>query len=185
MKYLIFCLFLGLKVSASGVPAMPPNACYEGCNSYMSDLLTEFEEVGSSINLKPAVYSGICHHLGIYNADTEHHAVVLIDQVNGRAQFSTIFAFFAGQNDFADWTVVQARNEMSNYWKDHGVLVEEQNTSRVVISDDDGNPAYIYWMRQNPQTKDLLYITYAGTAMKSFCRLTPKLILSYGPILRS
>ena len=136
-----------------------------------SDLLKEFETQGQAPSLVPNVYSGVCHHLGQYNPEDEHHAVVMIDQRNHLPQFSTIFSFFADHNEFADWTVETARHEMNDYWLEHGKMIFEENTARVVVSYDDGNTAYVYWMRQNPKTGDLLYITYAGTAMKSFCRL--------------
>jgi hypothetical protein len=60
---------------------------------------------------------------------------------------------------------------MSPYWDTHGSVTVANNTARVVVSYEDGNPAYVYWMRQNPNTKDLLYITYMGTETKAFCRL--------------
>lgn len=162
---------LGLQSFAASVPATPPNACYEGCTPFMQNLLTEFQNLGKSPQLQPAVYSGVCHHLGEDNPDVEHYAVVFIDQVNSQPQFSTIFSFFAEGNDYLDWSVQKARESMSPYWIEHGKMHFEENTARVIVNYEDGNPAYIYWLRQNPQTNDLLYITYAGHVMKSFCRL--------------
>lgn len=160
-----------LSASAFAIPSNPPNACYEDCTPYMSELLNEFETIGVAPDLSPAVYSGECYHLGQYSPERAHHAVVMLDQVNQQPNFSTIFSFFAETNEFSDWTVDIARKEMSEYWKTHGDVRTEDNTSRAEVLYDDGAPAYIYWMRQNPINKQLLYITYAGIYMKSFCRL--------------
>ncbi len=175
MKILFILFLINVNVFADTIPNLPPNACIEGCNAFMKDLLKEFTEVGKTPTVEPAVYSGVCHHLGQYNSDTEHHAVVLIDRVNNQPNFATIFSFFADQNDYVNWTVPIAEKEMNSYWLEHGKMSFADETARVVVSYDDGHPAYIYWMRQNPQSKDLLYITYAGTVMKSFCRLAQNL----------
>lgn len=118
---------------AAQIPANPPNACYEDCTPYMSDLLVEFESTGSAPNLTPAVYSGECYHLGQYSPERAHHAVVMIDQLNQQPNFSTIFSFFSETNEFADWTVDIARKEMSEYWKTHGRIKTEDNTSRAEV----------------------------------------------------
>lgn len=171
LAILFSLLLLSLFSNASPVSDLPKNICFDGCNDYMKDLLAEFETVGVLPSAEPAVYSGDCHHLGIYNPNDTHHAVVLLDQKTTGWNFSTIFSFYAETNEFADWTVTTARKEMNPYWNDHGDITIGSNATRVIVSNDDGNPAYVYWLRQNPQTKDLLYITYAVGYVTSFCRL--------------
>lgn len=163
--------FIMMFANASDVPATPPNPCYENCTEYMSDLVNEFNEAGQLPSFIPAVYSGECRHLGPYDPDFTHFAVVMIDQLEDKPNFSTIFSFFAPENEYKNWNVEIARNEMSDYWKKNGAMILEENTARTEIRYDNGGPAYVYWMRQNPITKQLLYVTYAGTSMKSFCRL--------------
>jgi hypothetical protein len=171
MKTLIALLLLPFHLWASEVPSTPPNPCYEGCTPFQENLVNEFMNQASLPEKSPAVYSGVCHHLGMYNPEVEHHSVVLLDEVSSRPKFATIFSWFYGENSFRNWTLETARQEMSPYWDTHGSVTVANNTARVVVSYEDGNPAYVYWMRQNPRTKELLYITYMGIETKAFCRL--------------
>lgn len=166
-------VFLAFNAYASDVPSTPPSACYDGCNEIQEKLLLDFETKGVLPQMSPQLWSGACHHSGLYDPDHEHYAVVLLDQRQGKWNFSTIFAFFSPENEFRDWNLTTARTEMSPYWNDNGSVIVEDNTARVEIRDDEGYPVYVYWMRQDPETGDLLYITYAGHVTKSFCRLKP------------
>lgn len=167
----LILLSLSLSSFAQDIPTTPPNACYEGCTQTQQQLLNDFENLGVLPDQTPAVYSGVCNHLGMYAPDVDHYSVVLLDQHQGKWTFGSIFSFFAEQDDFADWDLEKAREEISPYWKEHSTLTSAANTARAVVRYADGNPAYIYWMRQNPVTKELYYITYAGRVMISFCRL--------------
>jgi hypothetical protein len=173
MKKLLMCfLFVpNLGFGQSDAPALPPNACYEKCNSFMQDLLSEFEVSGVAPTQDPSVYSGVCHHAGIYDPDVEHFGVVLLDIVNGAQKFGGRFSFFTGQNDYADWDIQKARSEISPDWERYGKTILEQNTLRCEIRQDDGAFAYVYWMRQNPVTKELLLIYFAPPYQRSFCRM--------------
>lgn len=164
-------LVLSFSVFAADVPTTPPNACYEGCTKTQQKLLKEFERKGVLPESSPAVYSGVCNHLGLYDPNHDHFTVVLLDEVRGNWNFSAIYGYFLPENEFASWDLATARSEMSPYWHDHGNMTVGDNTARVRINYEDGNPAYVYWMRQNPKTKELLLISYAGTATHSFCRL--------------
>lgn len=155
----------------------PPSVCYAGCTPWMQQWHQDFLQKGQAIPYDPQVYSGACHVLSAsYNAEVEHHAVMMIDH---KAQdnrsivpyFSVILSFFAGQNDFHHWTLDQTRKEMSPYWLEHGNMIHAGPTSRVVIPYENGDPAYIYWMRYNPEAKEAYLITYMGTSAKMFCRL--------------
>lgn len=151
----------------------PPNACYEGCTPWMEKLLAEFETNAGLVKLEPTFYSGECRHLSdSYDGEHAHYAAVMIDN-RGQADFffATQFVFFAEENIYRDWNLEKARTEMSDYWKQNGNIIRGKLSTRVEINYEDGSPAYIYWMRQNPQTHELYYITYAGIHLKSFCRL--------------
>jgi hypothetical protein len=155
----------------------PPSLCYEGCTPWMQQLEQDYEQKGQAIPFDPTVYSGACHVLGAsFSPDYEQHAVMMIDHKTQDSRviepfFSVIFSFFAGQNDFVTWNLDQARKEMSPYWHEHGNMIHADRTSRVVIPYEDGSPAYIYWMRFNPETKEAYLITYFGVYSKMLCRL--------------
>ena len=170
-KILALLTLFSATAFAVPVPTTPPNACYEGCTEIQKELENEFFTEGKLPSKTPSVFSGVCHHLGMYNPDVEHHAVVLLDRVNNKWNFSTIFSFYEGYNFFGNWTLQDARREMSPYWSEYGDIFEADQTARVVVNDNEGKPVYVYWMRQNPKTKDLLFITYMGFANKAFCRL--------------
>lgn len=172
LKIFLFGLLFSAKAMAGY--AEPPNACAGTCTPWMRELLSDFENKGTLVENSPAVYSGDCHHLSdSYNPDTTHYAVVMVDQLPTSADFyfSTIFSFFAPENEFAKWDLKTSRENMSDYWQTHGQMLRSEKTTRVEIPYDDGRIAYTYYMRQNPQTKEIYYITYGGISLISFCRL--------------
>ncbi|MFP5386244.1 MAG: hypothetical protein ACLGHN_09205 [Bacteriovoracia bacterium] len=169
--YSLVIVILAFNVSASDVPTNPPSPCYEGCTQTQEDLINEFHAKGVLPERTPAVYSGVCNHTGLYNPEIDHYSVVLLDENKGEWNFSAIYGYFLPENEFSHWDLTRARAEMSPYWKDHGNMTIGDGTARVRINYEDGNPAYVYWMRQHPVSKELLLISYAGNASKSFCRL--------------
>jgi hypothetical protein len=172
IKALIAALLMSsFSTYSAEVPATPPNPCYRGCTQAQKQLVTDFFTNGVEPQKLPAVYSGVCHHIGQYDPEYDHHAIVLIDEENAQSTFATIFAWFGNGNAFKDWNLAVARLEMSPYWREYGKLTFAEHTGRVVVYDDRGLPVYVYWMRQNPVTKELLYITYMGQSNKAFCRL--------------
>jgi hypothetical protein len=152
----------------------PTNACHDGCTPWMQSILNGFENQATTLELTPAIYSGECRHLSHnYDPDRTDFAAIMIDKnaTDDTYYFSTIFTFYADENDFKNWNLAEARKNMSPYWKENGKIKRGRVTSRVEIPYPDGSPAYIYWVRQNPITDDLYYITFAGHVMKSFCLL--------------
>jgi hypothetical protein len=151
----------------------PPSACYQDCNTWMQNLLRHFEVQGELPRMESAVYSGECHHSGAgHNPDVAQYAVVMIDQLpNQNYYFSTIFSFFAGFNEFENWDLTTARENMHPYWKEHGNFIFGARSARVEIDSGEGNSSYTYWLRQNPGNGDLYFITYAGIYTKAFCHL--------------
>ena len=170
-NFLIMLLFtLSSFAIGSDVPSTPPDLCYSGCTEAQQNVMKDFQNKGVLPEQAPAVYSGVCNHLGMYSPNVDHHAVVLLDQHQGKWKFGGFFSFFYQENKYRTWDLAKARAEISPNWKDHSVLSVEDDTARVVIRRLDGTPAYIYWLRQDPITKDLLYLTYSDV-MVSFCRL--------------
>ncbi len=152
----------------------PPTPCYEGCTPWMDSVLNDFQNNSGLVSLKPAVYSGECRELSQhYNPEQTNYAVVMIDQhpTKNEFYFSTIFAYFYPENPFALWNLETARTEMNSYWLENGKILNNSKTSRVEVTYEDGRPAYTYWFRQNKNTEDLNYITYAGPTKKTFCQL--------------
>lgn len=177
MKFLIFLLLSVPSAFASrpAIPHQPPSPCYGGCNDKMRTILENFNKAYIP-KLTPAAYSGECFHLSRdYSPDHTHYAVTLIDQNDlnqNKPYLSTIFSFFAEQDEAADWDLERTRHEMSDEWKksDREITVDD-GTARTVIWTEDF-PSYVYWLRQNPETGTLYMITYwDGTYIKSFCEL--------------
>lgn len=165
-------LVLAFKAFANDdIPNNPPDACWDQCNGKQELLLKEFEEVGVLPETTPAVYSGVCNHNGMYSPDHDHYSVVLLDEVRGNWNYAGIFGYFLPENEYQDWTLERARTEISPYRGDYGNLTIGEGTAKAVVRDIEGKWVYIYWMRQNPVTKDLLLISYAGYVQRSFCRL--------------
>lgn len=158
------------------IPNEPDWVCVEGCNAFMQKVEADFFNMGESVDLTPAVYSGECHHAGRdFNSERTDYSVVMIDQhpKENKFYFSTIFTYFVDENEFANWDLSTSRKEMNSYWLDHGDIQQLANskTNYNLVTYDDGNPAYTYFMRQNPVTKTLYYITLAGESQIAFCRL--------------
>lgn len=164
----------GIQLNGS-YPSHPPNPCYEGCTPEMHRLSEQFNQMKTGVSLVPAVYSGTCHYLSKdYNGKTDHYAVVMIDQLKNQGfYFSTIFAFFLPENEFAKWDLHESRKQMADSWKENGKIIDEDGVSRVELIFPNAAP-WIYWLRQDTETKEIAYISYlGGTYLKAFCLLKP------------
>jgi hypothetical protein len=180
MKYMILILtaFWMLTVNAApAIPALPEDACDSGnCTREMKAILSHFNYTPGTVSREPAVYSGGCYHLGDLNPNHLHYAELMIDQLeDGTTYFSTIFGYFYKENPYADWSLEKGRQESTDNWRKYGRIIDEQETSRAEIYWSTGAPGYAYYMRQDPVTKTIYYITYAGFGMQSskiFCTMT-------------
>lgn len=153
---------------------MPPSPCYGGCTTEMNKVVNGFEKSGLP-TFSSAVYSGGCYFLSdSYDPKHVHSAVVMFDENSRAPYFSTIFSFFGDPHEFDTWTLEQARAEMSPAWKESGIIKTGSEAARVEVLDNDGAPAFVYWMRQDSITKDIYYITYMGGGyLHAFCHLKP------------
>ena len=122
----------------------------------------------------PGMHSGSCYHKSRnYNPSHEHFAALLLDHNDqGERYFASIFAFFAKENEWKDWSVDLARKEMSASWKRYGVLQFREHVAHTHVKENEGRPVYFYWLRQNPATQSVYFITYwGGPDHISFCEL--------------
>lgn len=179
MKQLIIILSTLFALSAHAAPAipdLPEDACDSlKCTKVMKSILSGFNNTPHTVSLTPAVYSGGCYHLGGIGPDREHYAELMIDQLdNGTTYFSTSFAYFYPQNPYSDWDLAKARQEATEFARQNARITEGSNASRVVINNSEGGPAVIYYMRQDPATQTIYYITYGGfgpDSTKIFCTM--------------
>ncbi|WP_413292051.1 hypothetical protein ACLSU7_11580 [Bdellovibrio sp. HCB185ZH] len=179
MKQLIIILSAFLSLYAHGAPAiseLPEDACDSlKCTKVMKSILSGFNNTPHTVSLEAAVYSGGCYHLGDLNPNHEHFAELMIDQLpDGTNYFSSIFAYFYPQNPYANWDLTKARQEATDYARQNARIKEGSNASRVEMYTSEGAPAVVYYMRQDPETKMIYYITYGGfgpQSTKIFCTM--------------
>ncbi|QLY25551.1 hypothetical protein [Bdellovibrio sp. KM01] len=183
MKQLIIILTALWSLSVHAAPAvseLPEDACDSlKCTKVMKSILSGFNNTPHAVSLEPAVYSGGCYHLGDLNPDHEHFAELMIDQLdNGTTYFSTMFAYFYPENPYANWDLTKGRQEATDYARQNARIQEGSNASRVVMTNSEGGPAIVYYMRQDPVTKTIYYITYGGfgpQSTKIFCTMNKNL----------
>jgi hypothetical protein len=179
MKQLIIVLTTLLSLSAYAAPSiaeLPEDACDSlKCTKVMKSILSGFNNTPHTVSLEPAVYSGGCYHLGELNPDHEHFAEFMIDQLpDGTTYFSSIFGYFYPENPYANWTLEKAREEATDYARQNSRIKEGSDASRVELYNSQGGPAVVYYMRQDPATKIVYYITYGGfgpQSTKIFCTM--------------
>ncbi|UYL10481.1 hypothetical protein B9G69_007815 [Bdellovibrio sp. SKB1291214] len=179
MKQLIIiltALWSLASYAAPSIPELPEDACDSlKCTKVMKSILSGFNNTPHAVSLEPAVYSGGCYHLGDLNPDHEHFAALMIDQLeDGTTYFSSNFAYFYPQNPYANWDLTKGRQEATDYARKNARIKEGSNASRVEMLTSEGAPAVVYYMRQDPQTKTIYYITYGGfgpQSTKIFCTM--------------
>lgn len=169
MKFLNL-VFVLLSLPAFGLE-LPTGQCDDGsCNEFMTSVWEGFEANPFAPELGNRVYSGECRYVSQgLSPDKAHYAVLMFDELSGKPYFSTIFGFFYERDEWAEWSVEDGRREMHEDWKSLGVIQGGADHAVVVVNDDEGNPAMVYWMRQNPESKDVYYVTHWRGYMTSFC----------------
>lgn len=170
---------LAQAAQISEVPDLPPSVCYGGCTERMNHFYDRFLNQSQAPSLVPAVYSGECvYQSSNMNPDDIQYAVLMFDQNDQNENIpymSVIYSFYEGFNYFADWNLEIARQEMSSDWKHYGKDIRtSSDTARVIVPYESGDPAYVYWMRQDAVTHAIYLITYAGASQVSFCELNPQ-----------
>ncbi|WP_413585916.1 hypothetical protein [Bdellovibrio sp. HCB274] len=164
------------STTAHAISELPEDACDSlKCTKVMKSILSGFNNTPHTVSLEPAVYSGSCYHLGDLNPNHEHFAELMIDQLeDDTTYFSTNFAYFYPENPYANWDLAKGRQEATDYARQNARVKEGSNASRVEMYNSEGAPVVVYYMRQNPETKEIYYITYGGfgpQSTKIFCTM--------------
>lgn len=119
------------------------------------------------------MYSGECYHQSsMLDPETTHYIGVMFDYNsanNNQLFMAPVFQFFGDANDMKDWSLEVARKEMSEAWKTSGVVTIHPTSYTAMVADDSGSPVYIYWARQNKQTKKLYFLSYMRQFSFAFC----------------
>lgn len=143
------------------MPETLPGLCPPGeCGARVEALYQKFEATPMAPSQVPGMYAGECYyHSESLNPETRHYVGLLIDRLTPTELYlAPVLQFFGEQNQMADWTLEQARAEMSPDWKDHGPLKFHPTSATQHVLDDQGLPAYRYWVRQNPQSGKILFM---------------------------
>ncbi|MFN8792056.1 MAG: hypothetical protein ACK5Y2_11430 [Bdellovibrionales bacterium] len=143
------------------MPENLPGLCPPGeCGARVEALYQEFQATPTAPSRVPGMYAGDCYyHAESLNPDTRHYVGLLIDRVSPTEFYlAPILQFFGERNEMADWTLEQARAEMSPAWKEHGPLKFHATSATQYVLDGEGAPAYRYWIRQNPESGKILFM---------------------------
>lgn len=170
MKLLSILSTLLISITVHAYP-IPQNFCYSGCSEAQKQIWERYEQSTHFETTREAtMYSGACYHLSrSYQADQPHFAGVLIDHnENGELTFSGRFSFFASTNNYATWSLDQARAEFP---KRH--LMEVGANEAFLDLNPGGETIWYYWLKDQPQTQNLLLIATWGIFHQVFCELSP------------
>ena len=182
MKNSLRTMFLTLAIATTAhayaweAPEILENACYEGCNEPMQKMYDSFMATPTAPKFVPGMYSGECNHLsGSLNPDTTHYIGLLLDTDSKGAYMSPVLQFFGEGNDMADWSLEEARIEMSPDWRDAGRITWHPTSATAAVLDDQGYPALVYWARQNHATKEIYFMALLRGFSYAFCTLKPNI----------
>ncbi len=180
MKNAIRSLFLSLAIlltvpaHAWDAPEILDDACYDGCNEKMWTMYDNFMNTPTAPKFVPGMYSGECNHQSAsLDPDTTHYIGMLLDTDAKGAFMSPILQFFGDGNDMADWSLADARREMSPDWRDAGRITWHPTSATAAVLDDEGYPALVYWARQNHVTKEIYFLAWLRGFSYAFCTLKP------------
>ncbi|MCO5144327.1 MAG: hypothetical protein M9962_14665 [Oligoflexia bacterium] len=173
---LMFGLFISLNAFADEIPNNPPNPCIGGCTEKMQEIYNGFLNNPTPPEITPSVFSGNCYFKSRdYNPHHAHRSLIYLDQhpVEDRFFFASGFHFFGPPDTYADYTISKLRKRVKEgQWKNFGQIEIAENTARSVIYNNEGKIAWLYFMRQDPLTRTIYYITYWGGASQiSFCEM--------------
>lgn len=176
MRFMLLILAsLSCSALAANIPDLPGRNC-PNCTAPMQEVLTGFFANPSTPELTPRVYSGDCYFLSRdYNPRQAHRGMVFLDQnpIKDDFYFATGFTFFGSPVKYADWTVENTRPRVEGAWNRMGPIETTDRAFRVISADQQNNPRFVHYLRQNQETGEIYYISYWGGAVQiSFCKLT-------------
>lgn len=176
MKTFFLVLFSISFISAKAwdAPEVIENACYDGCTEKMEQMYEKFLHLKTPPVNVPGMYSGECFHNSPgLDPETTHYLGLLIDTHEGKLTMSPVLQYFGEDNSMKDWSLAEARKEMSGDWitKGHFKLYPTSLTSHYL--DDEGYPALVYWARQDSETREIYFMAYLRGWSTAFCIARP------------
>ncbi len=177
MKVILFVLMFvcNLAFAAYEAPEILENACdNKSCTPQMQAIYDSFLSQPQAPMHIPGMYSGVCYHQSQSLApDTAHYVGVLFDRLGERFYMAPVFQYFGEENSMKDWSLTEARKEMSPDWKNYGPMKVHPTSATQAVLDEQGYPVYIYWARQNPETKTVYMLMVARGFTTAFCEAYP------------
>jgi len=173
-KIFLLTFLLSFRAFSWEAPEVLEEACYDGCTIEMQTMYEKYLSLTTPPSLEPAMYSGECHHQsGSLDPETTHYIGLLIDTYNGQQTMSPVLQYFGEENDMKDWTLEDARREMSGDWKKNGQFKLYPTSLTSHYDDDEGYPVLVYWARQDQVTKDIYFMGYMRGWSTAFCVAHP------------
>ncbi len=171
---LIALLTFSFKALAWDAPEVLQEACYGGCTEKMEKMYEDFLNTPYAPKFVPGMYAGECNHQsGSYDPDTTHYVGLLLNKHEKVGTYmSPILQYFGEGNDMASWSLEDGIKNMSTDWRDKGIHKVHPTSLTSAFLDNEGYPALVYWARQNPATKEVLFLAWLRGNI-AFCRLTP------------
>ncbi len=180
MKFilLVVCIFSNLAFAAYEAPETLKDACdNKTCTPQMQAIYDSFLSQPQAPMHIPGMYSGVCYHQSQTLApDTTHYVGVLFDRLGEGFYMAPVFQYFGEENSMKDWSLAEARKEMSPDWKDYGPMKIHPTSATQSVLDADGYPVYIYWARQNPESKAVFLLMIARGFTTAFCEAYPNVM---------
>jgi hypothetical protein len=167
-------MLLTLNAFAWEAPEIIENACYQGCTPKMEKMYKKFLDTKQPPKFIPGMYSGECNHnSSSLDPNTTHYIGLLLDQDANGTYMAPVLQYFGDSNDMKDWSLDQARKEMSDEWKKTEIVKMHPTSMTAHFEDEEGNPALVYWARQDLKTKDIYFMAYLKGFSTAFCIAHP------------
>lgn len=151
------------------VPNDPCGGLRQGCTPWMKEMFADFLDADDLI-AQSGAYTGHCYyHANNYSNDHRHYGALLIEAgEDGKIYFNGTFSFFAQPDRYADWNLTTARERISNPWRYPMVSFGDHSMADFMP---DG--LWKFWLSQNPETNEILLLSYWGFFQRGFCRFMP------------
>lgn len=176
MKTILVVLLFSLCAQAIW---QTPEAVYgicdvASCTSEMKRIYNGFHSDKNAPKFIPGMYSGVCYHQSSWlDPETTHYVGLLIDHHEKGFYMAPVMQFFGEENSMKDWTLEYARSQSSPDWKKYGPMTIHPTSAVQTVLDSDGMPVYIYWARQNLETKSIWFLSMARGRGFAFCEAKP------------
>ena len=156
-------------------PETIEHACDDNtCTPAMQSIYDHFNQFQNAPQYIPGMYSGVCYHQSrILDPDTTHYIGLLIDQHPQGFYMAPTFQFFGDDNDMKDWTLTEARKQANPEWLKIGPMVIHPTSATEFVLDQEGYPVYVYWARQDLDTKTIYFLAFARGLSLAFCEAHP------------